>query len=153
MLFVLRLLPTYKRWQKHTIIVAFGVNIAIVLIGTVSYGLSCIPFEAWYKPVPGAKCFSKHNLVITNQVNGGEGLRVRVPAGHMLTLRTPALSCVIDITVAIIPQVLLWAVQMKKSTKRALNLIFSLGLITSALSIARIATINDKVEEADTTCE
>ncbi|KAL8691417.1 MAG: hypothetical protein Q9218_003353 [Villophora microphyllina] len=61
------------------------------------------------------------------------------------------LSCVVDIVTAIIPQVLLWNVQMKKSTKRGLNLIFSLDLITSSLSIARVATISDKVEAEDST--
>lgn len=62
------------------------------------------------------------------------------------------LSCVVDIPTAIIPQTLLWRVQMKKSTKRSLNIIFSLGLITSSLSIARVATINNKVENEDSTC-
>lgn len=72
MLFTLRLLPVYKRWQKRVIVFAFGLNIAITLIGTISYGLSCIPFRAWYETVPDAKCFSKRNLVVTNQVNGSE---------------------------------------------------------------------------------
>ncbi|KAG8525208.1 uncharacterized protein KY384_008852 [Bacidia gigantensis] len=67
---------------------------------------------------------------ITNQVNG-------------------VLSCVVDIVTAIIPQVLLWKVQMKKSSKRSLNIIFSLGLITSSLSIARVATISDKAQNED----
>ena len=71
LLFVLRLLPIYKRWQKNVILTNFALNIAITLIGTVSYGLSCIPFRAWYQEVPNAKCFSTRNLVITNQVNGG----------------------------------------------------------------------------------
>lgn len=62
------------------------------------------------------------------------------------------LSCVVDIITAFIPMVLLWKVQMKASTKRSLNLIFSLGLITSSLSIARVATINNKVLTEDTTC-
>ena len=69
-LFVLRLLPVYKKWQKRVIYVAFAANLAICLISTVSYGLACIPFKAWYTNVPNAKCFSKHKLVVTNQVNG-----------------------------------------------------------------------------------
>ena len=72
MLFVLRLLPIYKRWQKRIIYALLPLNLAISLIATVSYGLSCIPFKAWYEPVPGARCFSKDKLVITNQVNGGK---------------------------------------------------------------------------------
>ena len=65
----------------------------------------------------------------------------------------PALSCAIDITTATIPQFLLWGVEMKRSTKRGLNVIFGLGLITSGLSIARVATINNRVEEADMSCK
>lgn len=72
MLFVLRLLPVYKRWQKNVILCAFALNIAVTLIGTVSYGLSCIPFRAWYQEVPNARCFGTDKLVITNQVNGGK---------------------------------------------------------------------------------
>lgn len=71
MLFVLRLLPVYKRWQKYIILVAFALNIAITLIGTISFGVSRIPFRAWYQDIAGAKCFTTSNLVITNQVNAG----------------------------------------------------------------------------------
>ena len=52
-----------------------------------------------------------------------------------------------------IPQFLLWGVQMKTKTKRQLNAIFYLGLITLALSIGRAATIDKKLLTADTTCE
>lgn len=66
---------------------------------------------------------------------------------------TAGLSCVIDIATAAIPQLLLWKVQMKPATKRSLNVIFGLGLVTSALSIARAATINNKVLTDDSTCK
>ena len=85
MLFVLRLLPIYKKWQKHTILICFGVNIAITLISCISYGLSCVPFRAWYENVPGSTCFSKHKLVITNQVNASKCRRYRRLKGTVLT--------------------------------------------------------------------
>ena len=147
-------MPIYKHWQKNVILAAFTLNIAITLVGTVSYGFSCIPFRAWYQEVPNSKCFSTHNLVITNQVNGGSTIPDNSPfMTHLaVTDSDTVLSCVIDIVTAIIPQVLLWNVQMKRSTKRGLNIIFSLGLITSAFSIARVATISDKNLAEDSTC-
>lgn len=62
------------------------------------------------------------------------------------------LACVIDVITAVIPQVLLWNVQMAKKTKMSLNIIFSLGLITAGLSIGRVATINYGVVSDDTSC-
>lgn len=70
MLFVLRLLPPNKKLQERIILVAFFFNFAITMIGTVSYGVRCQPFEASYKNVPGARCLSQNILVVTQQVNG-----------------------------------------------------------------------------------
>lgn len=42
---------------------------------------------------------------------------------------------------------------MKAKTKRQLNVLFGLGLITAALSIARAATITKKTLNEDTTCK
>lgn len=46
----------------------------------------------------------------------------------------------------------MWGVQMKAKTKRQLNIIFALGLITAVLSIGRAATITKKTLNEDTTC-
>ena len=72
MLFVLRLLPPYKKWQQRIIYANFFVSFAITLVANVSYGLACIPFRALWEPVEGAKCYSKDRVVITAQVNGSE---------------------------------------------------------------------------------
>ena len=74
MLFVLRLLPAYKKWQHRVIYLAFFFNFAITVVATVSYGVACIPFSALWssEPVPGARCFSKDLLVITARFNGSE---------------------------------------------------------------------------------
>ena len=42
---------------------------------------------------------------------------------------------------------------MKPKTKRQLNLLFGLGLITAALSIARASTMTEKTLTEDTTCK
>ena len=47
---------------------------------------------------------------------------------------------------------LLWNVKMRASTKRILNVLFGLSLITAALSIDRAATITKKTLTEDTTC-
>lgn len=41
---------------------------------------------------------------------------------------------------------------MKAKTKRQLNVLFGLGLITAVLSIGRAATITKKTLNGDTTC-
>ena len=70
MLFVLRLLPPFKKWQQKVVYVAFGLNLVITFVATISYGLSCIPFSAAWTNSPGSKCVSKHVLVAIQQMNG-----------------------------------------------------------------------------------
>ena len=133
MLFVLRLLPPNKKWQARLIHFLFFLNFAITVIACVSYGVSCRPFRAnWDKTIPDAKCLSDHILIVSQQVNG-------------------ILACVIDITTALIPELLLWKVKMRRSTKLVLNVIFGLGIVTAALSIGRAATTSTAVFEEDTT--
>ena len=72
MLFVLRLLPPFKKVQQKIIYAAFFVNFAITVIGTVSYGVSCRPLRASWENVPGGKCYTRNLLVITTRVNGSE---------------------------------------------------------------------------------
>ena len=70
----------------------------------------------------------------------------------MSVLTYIALACACDVATALIPQFLMWGVQMKAKTKRQLNIIFALGLITAVLSIGRAATITKKTLNEDTTC-
>ena len=71
MMFVLRLLPTFQKVQKWIVYIALAINLAITIVVTVSYGLSCMPLKAEWEHIPGAKCYSKDVLVITSTVNGG----------------------------------------------------------------------------------
>lgn len=72
MLFVLRLLPSYKKWQQRMVLVVFLVNFLVTVYTCIAFGVSCIPFEANWDTIPNSKCFSKDVLVITNQVNAGK---------------------------------------------------------------------------------
>ena len=72
MLFVLRLLPSYKKWQQRVVNVAFLINFLATAYTCITFGVSCIPFKANWDTVPNSKCFSKDVLVITNQVNAGK---------------------------------------------------------------------------------
>lgn len=72
MLFVLRLLPSYKKWQQRVVYSMFLVNFVVTLYTCITFGVSCIPFKANWETVPNAKCFSKDVLVITNQINAGK---------------------------------------------------------------------------------
>ena len=72
MLFVLRLLPSYKKWQQRVVVLVFIINFLAIAFTCVMFGVSCIPLMAnWDDTVPNAKCFSKDLLVITNQINAG----------------------------------------------------------------------------------
>lgn len=70
MLFVLRLLPPYKKWQQRLIFFTFFLNFAITMIAAVSYGVHCIPFPAAYEDASGGKCIPANVIVVTQQVNG-----------------------------------------------------------------------------------
>ena len=72
MLFVLRLLPPYKKAHQTIIYVELFVNFAITLIATLTFGIACIPFKALYTPIPGATCFSKEKLVAVTRVNASK---------------------------------------------------------------------------------
>lgn len=69
MLFVLRLLPSYKKKEARLIYVMFLVNFVISAFACLTFGLSCRPFKANWDAVPSKHCFSKKLLVIVNQVN------------------------------------------------------------------------------------
>ncbi|KAL8930476.1 MAG: hypothetical protein Q9208_000660 [Pyrenodesmia sp. 3 TL-2023] len=107
--------------------------------------------SANWETVPNAKCFSKDVLVITNQINAGKAplhySERKLPRG---TKSCVALACACDIITALIPQFLLWNIQMKARTKRQLNFIFALGLITALLSIGRAATTTKATLTEDT---
>ncbi|KAL8689577.1 MAG: hypothetical protein Q9218_004781 [Villophora microphyllina] len=132
LLFALRLLPTYKKVQQRIIYAVFLVNFLVTAYTCVTFGVSCIPFKANWESVPNSKCFSKDVLVVTNQINA-------------------ALACVCDVATAVIPIFLLWNVQMRPKTKRQLNVIFALSLITAPLSIGRAASLTKKTLTEDTT--
>ena len=72
MLFVLRLLPIYKKWQQRVVYLAFLMNFLVTAYTCIAFGVSCIPFKANWDTVANSKCFSKDVLVITNQVNAGK---------------------------------------------------------------------------------
>lgn len=133
MLFVLRLLPAHQKWQQRIIYLAFSINIAITILATVTYGISCIPFKANWQDIPNARCLPKNVLVIVNQVNS-------------------ILACVCDIITVLIPQILLWKVQMRPKTVRMLKVILALSLIPAGLSIARAVITTEKDMTEDTTC-
>ena len=154
MLFVLRLLPAYKKTQHKVVLMAFVLNILVTAYACVIYGVSCIPFDANWREMPGSRCMSVNVIVLTNQINAGKSSE-HTPSVTLVSCRlaTIALSCVCDITTALIPQFLLWNVQMKRRTKQHLSIIFGLSLITAALSIARAATTTRKTLTEDTTCE
>ena len=154
LLFVLRLLPSYKKWQQNLVYGVFSVNFIVTAYTCITFGVSCRPFRANWMTVPNSKCFSVDVIVITNQVNASKSLMttVTMPTFPRALTHSKGLACVCDIATAIIPMVLLWNVKMRTSTKRILNILFGLSLVTAALSIGRAATITKKTLTEDTTC-
>ena len=151
MLFVLRLLPSYAKWQPKVVYAAFFLSFAVTMIATIMYGLACIPFRAVYESIEGSKCYSKDLLVIAAQVNGSESINIsREETQHLLDVTV--LSCVVDIMTATLPLFLLWGIQMRPRTKLILRGIFMLGLTTAAMSIGRAATTKASYLKEDVTC-
>ena len=72
MLFILRLLPSYKKWQQRVVNLIFIVNFLATVYTLFMLGFSCVPFQANWKAVPNSKCLSKKVFVLTNQINAGE---------------------------------------------------------------------------------
>ena len=152
-LFVLRLLPSYKKWQQNSVYLAFAINFLVTLYACITFGVSCRPFRASWEDVPNSKCFSTNLLVITNRVNAGKlsttSSNILSSYGRSFGL---ALSCLCDGATAVIPIFLLWNVKMRATTKRQLNVLFGLSLVTGALSIGRAALVTRKVLTEDATC-
>lgn len=71
MLFVLRILPSYKRWQQKVVMLLFAVNFVVTAYACLMFGISCVPFRANWQAVPDTKCFSKKILTMANQINAG----------------------------------------------------------------------------------
>ena len=78
MLFVLRLLPAYKRWQQRVVISAFIINFLATAYTLFMLGFFCVPFRANWATVPNSRCLSKDVLVFTNQINAGK-IHQRLP--------------------------------------------------------------------------
>ena len=93
MLFVLRLLPSYKKWQQRLVYLAFLVNFLVTAYTCITFGISCIPFNANWDTVPNSKCFSKDLVVLTNQINGGTIYQSPFDDGSELLLTSHS-SCV-----------------------------------------------------------
>ena len=73
MVFVLRLLPSYKVWQQRVVNLALLINLLVTIYACFVFGFSCIPFQAnWDDDIPNSKCFSKDLIVIANQVNASK---------------------------------------------------------------------------------
>ena len=70
-LFILRLLPSYKKWQQRVVYFVLLVNFVVTAYTCIMFGVSCIPFKANWEAVPEAKCFTKNLLATTNQINAG----------------------------------------------------------------------------------
>ena len=76
MLFVLRLLPSYKKWQRNFVNMAFLLNFLTTAYTCVAYGVSCMPFEANWKDIPGSWCMSTDVVALTNQLNACKHLNL-----------------------------------------------------------------------------
>ena len=93
LLFVLRLLPSYKKWQQRVVHVVFLLSFLVTLYTCIAFGVSCIPFKANWETVPNSKCFSKDVLVITNQINACKTQLIAFRFGLPVLVLTLPSSC------------------------------------------------------------
>ncbi|KAI9710648.1 MAG: hypothetical protein M1828_002135 [Chrysothrix sp. TS-e1954] len=132
MIFVLRLLPRTQRWPFQVIYASLGLNAAISIFASVTYGIKCVPFSRiWDKDVPG-HCLSDS-----------------VAAATLIT--NAALCSLMDFITALVPVFLLYGVRMKRRTKAALYAIFALGILTAACSLGRAGETSTAKLSNDTT--
>ncbi|KAH7063581.1 hypothetical protein B0J12DRAFT_735464 [Macrophomina phaseolina] len=115
-----------RPWFKWTIWLNMAFVIAYSLSFTIVIFFECSPVDAyWNKANPHWRLSHKFHCI-------NEGAKM-VTAG--------AISAAQDVLACILPMALFWDLRISKRAKLALGFVFSLGLLTSAVSIVRTIKI------------
>ncbi|KAI1191332.1 hypothetical protein F5B17DRAFT_426740 [Nemania serpens] len=103
-------------WTSHVLLcVVITFYIALIF----AENLSCIPREKIWNPlVPGGRCISQQALITA----------------------ASSINLVADLTILVLPQMVIWKLHMSTSKKIGLSIIFAIALLNVAVAVIRIAT-------------
>ncbi|KAI1744290.1 hypothetical protein F4680DRAFT_444319 [Xylaria scruposa] len=92
-----------------------GVNLGVYGAGAIATGLACIPREKLWHPWISGRCIDRHTL----------------------DSFTAFVNLAIDLGILLLPQKVIWKLQMSKQRKIGLSILFSVGLIACASAAGR----------------
>lgn len=85
-----------------------GLNTGFYVVGILTENLACVPFQyTWDKTIPGGHC--------------------RI--GGAIKVATTAIDFVSDLAVTILPQQVIWRLQMSTKKKIGVSVLFGIGLL------------------------
>ncbi|KAI1645182.1 uncharacterized protein F4817DRAFT_360253 [Daldinia loculata] len=112
-------------WACHIIL---WINLLFYAASFFAINLACIPRQKiWDKTISGGHCFNQNDLYL---------------AGTIVNL-------ISDVAILIIPQRVIWSLQMTFKRKIGISLIFAIGLLCCGIAAARIATTLESAKEPD----
>ncbi|KAI0453685.1 hypothetical protein F5B21DRAFT_525657 [Xylaria acuta] len=95
--------------------VLIGLNLGVYGAGSIATGLACIPREKLWHPWVAGKCIDRHTL----------------------DSFTAFVNLAIDLGILLLPQKVIWRLQMSKQRKVGLSILFSIGIIACASAAGR----------------
>ncbi|KAI0449673.1 hypothetical protein F5B21DRAFT_493622 [Xylaria acuta] len=105
------------------------INILNYLLGIVIESTSCVPQAAWWdKTIPG-HCLDTQILALT----------------------TAIVNLVLDVVILILPQRIIWKLNMSLKKRLSVSIVFIVGALATASAAARLATSQIYVESPDLT--
>ncbi|KAI1410736.1 hypothetical protein F5Y13DRAFT_192062 [Hypoxylon sp. FL1857] len=113
-------------WTCH---IVMSVNIAFYAAIVIAENLSCFPYRRiWDKTVPGSTCIDTKATAVA----------------------ASAINIVLDIITLILPQRIIWRLQMPIKQKIGVSLVFMIGVLACVSAIARLAYSTQYYTSADT---
>ncbi|KOS22246.1 hypothetical protein ESCO_001456 [Escovopsis weberi] len=91
-------------------------NILLYSSGAIAEGLGCIPLDKTWKPWRPGKCIDKKVLDVT----------------------TAYFNLALDLLILLLPQRVIWRLQMTRSKKIGVSVIFSVGILTIVCAAGRV---------------
>ncbi|KAI1464126.1 uncharacterized protein F4812DRAFT_443469 [Daldinia caldariorum] len=102
-------------WICHVIIV---MNILFYSVAVVVENVSCFPHKRiWDQLVPGSQCLNINAILI---------------AGATINI-------ILDFVILVLPQRVIWGLQMSRNKKIGVSLVFTIGLFACASAVSRLA--------------
>lgn len=122
-----RRIKVFFWWSSNVLIVA---NILLYVSGFILSAVTCIPHESIWHPWVRGRCVDRRSL----------------------GLATAFFNLLLDVAILILPQRIIWTMQMRGRTRIGVAVIFSVGLLTLACAIGRLVATFMADYYGDATC-